>query len=273
MYESSLYYFLIALHMKLKGVDTYANRNISILMLGLGADLVVVGLVPSTHSKLELIHMDLCRPIRVESINGKKFIMVIVDDYSRYMWVYFLRIKDEAPVMIMKFIAQTNRFNVEDSSAESNETPSKADLDYLFGLIYEEYFKKRYPKCPLIHLHQQLFIMKTHLQDSANLDGNTLNTPFNPPVFEEAELSLTTQDSSNMHEFNQVYPSTHTWTKSHPLEQVIGDPSKPVMTRSRLNTDSEVCMYLLTVSTSKTENIKEAMLDHRWIKSMQDELH
>ncbi|GJT43238.1 hypothetical protein Tco_0951953 [Tanacetum coccineum] len=37
MYESSLYYFLIALHMKLKGVDTYANRNISILMLGLGA--------------------------------------------------------------------------------------------------------------------------------------------------------------------------------------------------------------------------------------------
>ncbi|GJU60879.1 retrovirus-related pol polyprotein from transposon TNT 1-94 [Tanacetum coccineum] len=45
------------------------------------------------------------------------------------------------------------------------------------------------------------------------------------------------------------------------------------MTRSRLNTDSKVCMYLLTMSTTKTENIKEAMLDHRWIRSMQDELH
>ncbi|GJV13249.1 retrovirus-related pol polyprotein from transposon TNT 1-94 [Tanacetum coccineum] len=40
-------------------------------------------LVPSTESKLELLHMDLCRPIRVISINGKKYILVIVDDYSR----------------------------------------------------------------------------------------------------------------------------------------------------------------------------------------------
>ncbi|GJS52614.1 retrovirus-related pol polyprotein from transposon TNT 1-94, partial [Tanacetum coccineum] len=41
-------------------------------------------LVPSTHSKLELIYMDLCGPMRVESINGKRYILVIVDDYSRY---------------------------------------------------------------------------------------------------------------------------------------------------------------------------------------------
>ncbi|GJS98109.1 retrovirus-related pol polyprotein from transposon TNT 1-94 [Tanacetum coccineum] len=52
-------------------------------------------LVPSDHSKLELLHMDLCGPMRVASINGKKYILVIVDDYSRYTWVYFLRSKDE----------------------------------------------------------------------------------------------------------------------------------------------------------------------------------
>nr|GEW34950.1 reverse transcriptase domain-containing protein [Tanacetum cinerariifolium] len=63
-------------------------------------------LVPNTHSKLELIHMDLCGPMKVESINGKKYILVIVNDYSRYTWVYFLRIKDEAPEIIKKFIAQ-----------------------------------------------------------------------------------------------------------------------------------------------------------------------
>ncbi|GJU60334.1 gag-pol polyprotein [Tanacetum coccineum] len=40
-------------------------------------------LVPSTESKLELLHMDLCGPMRVASINGKKYILVIVDDYSR----------------------------------------------------------------------------------------------------------------------------------------------------------------------------------------------
>ncbi|GKE72881.1 integrase, catalytic region, zinc finger, CCHC-type containing protein, partial [Tanacetum coccineum] len=62
--------------------------------------------VPSTHSKLELIHMDLCGPMRVERINGKKYILVIIDDNSHYTWVYFLRIKDEAPEMIIKFITQ-----------------------------------------------------------------------------------------------------------------------------------------------------------------------
>ncbi|GJR17617.1 integrase, catalytic region, zinc finger, CCHC-type containing protein [Tanacetum coccineum] len=63
-------------------------------------------LVPSDHSKLELLHMDLCGPMRVASINGKRYILVIVDDYSRYTWVYFLRSKDETPEIIKKFIAQ-----------------------------------------------------------------------------------------------------------------------------------------------------------------------
>ncbi|GKB46004.1 retrovirus-related pol polyprotein from transposon TNT 1-94 [Tanacetum coccineum] len=63
-------------------------------------------LVPSDHSKLELLHMDLCGPMRVASINGKKYILVIVDDYSRYTWVYFLRSKDETLEIIKKFIAQ-----------------------------------------------------------------------------------------------------------------------------------------------------------------------
>ncbi|GKA12161.1 retrovirus-related pol polyprotein from transposon TNT 1-94 [Tanacetum coccineum] len=63
-------------------------------------------LVPSDHSKLELLHMDLCGPIRVASINGKKYILVIVDDFSRYTWVYFLRSKDETPEIIKKFITQ-----------------------------------------------------------------------------------------------------------------------------------------------------------------------
>ncbi|GJY80216.1 retrovirus-related pol polyprotein from transposon TNT 1-94 [Tanacetum coccineum] len=66
-------------------------------------------LVPSTKSKLKLLHMDLCRPMRVESINGKEYILVIVNDYSRYTWVYFLRTKDEAPDMIINFISQVQR--------------------------------------------------------------------------------------------------------------------------------------------------------------------
>ncbi|GJW89986.1 retrovirus-related pol polyprotein from transposon TNT 1-94 [Tanacetum coccineum] len=64
---------------------------------------------PSIESKLEKLHMDLYRPIRVASINGKKYILVIVDDYYRYTWVYFLRTKDEALDIIIDFVNQVQR--------------------------------------------------------------------------------------------------------------------------------------------------------------------
>ncbi|GJY65704.1 retrovirus-related pol polyprotein from transposon TNT 1-94 [Tanacetum coccineum] len=51
----------------------------------------------TNQEKLYLLHMDLCGPIRVESINGKKYILVTVDDYSKFTWVKFLRSKDETP--------------------------------------------------------------------------------------------------------------------------------------------------------------------------------
>nr|GEV35427.1 retrovirus-related Pol polyprotein from transposon TNT 1-94 [Tanacetum cinerariifolium] len=40
----------------------------------------------TNQEKLYLLHMDLCGPIRVASINGKMYILVIVDDYSRFTW-------------------------------------------------------------------------------------------------------------------------------------------------------------------------------------------
>nr|GEW40014.1 retrovirus-related Pol polyprotein from transposon TNT 1-94 [Tanacetum cinerariifolium] len=58
----------------------------------------------SNQEKLYLLHMDLCGPMRVTSVNGKKYILVIVDDYSRFTWVKCLRSKDEAPDFIIKFL-------------------------------------------------------------------------------------------------------------------------------------------------------------------------
>ncbi|GKB16896.1 retrovirus-related pol polyprotein from transposon TNT 1-94 [Tanacetum coccineum] len=58
----------------------------------------------TNQEKLYLLHMDLCGPMRVASINGKRYILVIVDDYSRFTWVRFLKTKDEAPAAIIKCI-------------------------------------------------------------------------------------------------------------------------------------------------------------------------
>ncbi|GJX72431.1 retrovirus-related pol polyprotein from transposon TNT 1-94 [Tanacetum coccineum] len=424
-------------------------------------------LIPSDYSKLELLHMDLCGPMRVASVNGKKYILVIVDDFSRFTWVYFLRSKDETPEIIKKFIAQAqlnykakvckirtdngtefknatlkayyeklgimqqfsiartpqqngvverrNRTLVEAArtmlifsrlpeflwaeavttscftqnrsiiKTQHNKTPyellrgrkpnveyfhvfgslcyptndrddlgkmkPKADIgvfigysktsrgfriynrrtkrimetihvkfdeltaiasehDYnLFGPMFEDYFEQKSSDTTInsaaqpTHDQEDLpstssIIVDTHeappvittsveqtspislqesdefnQEDSADFDGNTQFVPYDSLNHEEIESSTTNLEPSNVQNFHQVQPSTHIWTKDHPLDQVIGDLSKPVMTRQRLHTDSEVCMYALTVSTFEPKNIKEAMADHSWIESMQDELN
>nr|GEZ36913.1 hypothetical protein [Tanacetum cinerariifolium] len=58
----------------------------------------------TNQEKLYLLHMDLCGLMRVKSVNGKKYILVNVDDYSRFTWVKCLRSKDEAPYFIIKFL-------------------------------------------------------------------------------------------------------------------------------------------------------------------------
>nr|GEW86335.1 putative ribonuclease H-like domain-containing protein [Tanacetum cinerariifolium] len=95
-------------------------------------------LVPSTHSKLELLHIDLCGPIRVATINRKKYILVTVDDYSRFTWVYFLHTKDETPKIIKKFIAQVQLnynakvYNIRtDNGTEFKNETLKAHYDKL----------------------------------------------------------------------------------------------------------------------------------------------
>ncbi|GJR30050.1 retrovirus-related pol polyprotein from transposon TNT 1-94 [Tanacetum coccineum] len=238
-------------------------------------------LVPSTESKLELLHMDLCGQMRVASINGKKYILVIVDDYSRYIWVYFLRTKDEAPApefLWAEAIATTfftqNRSIVH---TRHNKTPyelirgRKPNVQYfhVFGSLcyptndYDDLGKMK-PKADIgifvgysessrgfrIYNLQINKIMddapyKLRFRD---FDDKTFHNASQTPEFDVAESFSTYQDPSNMHQFHQQHRSIDRWTKNHPLKQVI-------------------------VSTIEPKNIKEAMLDHSWIESKQDELN
>nr|GFB89306.1 hypothetical protein [Tanacetum cinerariifolium] len=66
-------------------------------------------LTPSSKRRLHLLHMDLCSPMRVASIDGKRYILVIVDDYSRYTWTHFLRSKDETPKVLIDFLKLVQR--------------------------------------------------------------------------------------------------------------------------------------------------------------------
>ncbi|GJZ22331.1 hypothetical protein Tco_0559370 [Tanacetum coccineum] len=98
-----------------------------------------------------------------------------------------------------------NCTNFQDLLEDLQSVPSKTDLDNLFGPLYEEYYATSSPEV------------------SDNSAANTLDNE-------------NTSSSSSIVVEEDEAPQI---TKNHPIEQVIGDPSKPVMTRRQLYTDAE----------------------------------
>nr|GEY15079.1 retrovirus-related Pol polyprotein from transposon TNT 1-94 [Tanacetum cinerariifolium] len=131
--------------------------------------------IPSLKGRLNWLHMDLCGPMRVESINEKKYILVIGDDYSRYTWTIFLRSNDEKPVVLKDFLKMIQRnlqaqvitvrtnqgteflnktltayFKEEGIEHQTSTprtpkqndttTPLQQELNLLFGPLYDEFF-------------------------------------------------------------------------------------------------------------------------------------
>ncbi|GJW68720.1 retrovirus-related pol polyprotein from transposon TNT 1-94 [Tanacetum coccineum] len=181
--------------------------------------------------------------------------------------VYFLRTKDEAPEMIIKFINQIQRnMKVQFLKVRSdNETAFKNKK--LRSLYYPT------------NNHDDLGKMKPNAyidifigpQIVPSLKELIVNDPI-IPVSNDNTDEFVQEDVAKL-DGNTFINPLRTHTKTHPTEQVIGDPSKHVMTRRRLHTDVEMCMYMKILITKEPTNIKEVMLDHNLIGSMQDELN
>nr|GFC05150.1 hypothetical protein [Tanacetum cinerariifolium] len=125
---------------------------------------------------------------------------------------------------------------------------------------------------PSVISYENINQAEPHAENDKVADDEFINI-FSTPVEDQGETSSRHVDSLNMHTFYQRYPSEQRWTKDHPLEQVIGNPSQSIRTRRQLESDAEMCMFALTVSRTEPKNIKEAMADSAWIESMPEELH
>nr|GFA16288.1 hypothetical protein [Tanacetum cinerariifolium] len=307
---------------------------------------------PSLKRRLQLLYMDLCGPMRVASINGKRYVLVIVDDYSRYTWTYFLRSKDETPEVLIDFlrlvqrglhaqvrIVQTDKGteflnknlhayfasegilhqliprhektpyhiindrkpsvkffhifgtlcyivrdgeNLDKIKEKDKTLTTSNELDLLFSLMFDELINgssQVVSKASVVttadapNQRQQQNLLNNQTTPDPTFENDEFINIFYTPVQGRGETSSRHVDSSNMHIFYQHHPSEHYWTKDHPLEQVIGNPSQSIRTKRQLESDGEICMFALTVSRTKAKNIKEAMADSAWIESMQEELH
>nr|GFB81047.1 Gag-Pol polyprotein [Tanacetum cinerariifolium] len=115
------------------------------------------------------------------------------------------------------------------------------ELDLLFSPMFDE----------LLNGHSQVVskssaittadesIQQLNAENDQVADDEFINV-FSTPVQDRGETSNLHVDSSNMHTFYQRYSSKHRWTKDHPLEQVIGNPSQSVRTRRQLESDAEM---------------------------------
>ncbi|GKB47994.1 putative ribonuclease H-like domain-containing protein [Tanacetum coccineum] len=127
-------------------------------------------------------------------------------------------------------------------------------------------------QAPTVTANENIIQAETN-KEHAQVDEVKFINIFSTPVQEQGETSSRYVDSSNMHTFYQRHPSRHHWTKYHPLEQVIGNPSQSIRTRRQLETDGEMCMFVLIVSRTEPKNSKEAIANSALIEAMQEEIH
>ncbi|GJR29254.1 retrovirus-related pol polyprotein from transposon TNT 1-94 [Tanacetum coccineum] len=163
--------------------------------------------IPSSKRRLQLLHTDLCGPNRVESINGKKYVLVIVDDYSRYTWTHFLRSKDETPGVLM--IPHT--CSKEDSCSS---LPLYMLLIILinFNNITQLTLQSTHQtptQVPSVTAPENIIQAETNTENAQFDDGEFINI-FSTQVQEQGETSSLHVDSSNMHTFYQQHPSAQT---------------------------------------------------------------
>nr|GEW18580.1 hypothetical protein [Tanacetum cinerariifolium] len=270
------------------------------------------------HQRLSHLNFDYINLLskKVASINGKKYILVIVDEYSRYTWTLFLRSKDEtlevlkdflmmiqrnlqASVIIVcidrgtEFLNKTlNAFFKEEgikhqtstartlnrtallkdgtasdydnpdpvpqrqdvySSADA-DVPSQQELDLLFSPLYDEFNAGSNPSIKIPSTSAPSTHTNVHAEENNNdqaeegeqLQDDEFTNPFRAPTQKEAESSSHNIGNSNVPTFNQPQVYEYRWMKDHLLEQVHGNPSRPVQTRQQLATDLEMFMYALT---------------------------
>ncbi|GKA84263.1 retrovirus-related pol polyprotein from transposon TNT 1-94 [Tanacetum coccineum] len=134
-------------------------------------------------------------------------------------------------------------------------TPSKEDLDNLFGPMFEEYFEKTSSDTTINSAAQPTQVY----EDSSSTSSIFDDAHEAPPV-------VTTSDE-------QTSPISLTEADEFNLEDSTNFDGNAQFVPYNPPSHSEVCMYALTVSTIEPKNIEEAMADHSWIESIQDELN
>nr|GFA48740.1 hypothetical protein [Tanacetum cinerariifolium] len=235
------------------------------------------------------------RKLKETSINGKRYVLVIVDDYSRYTWTHFLRSKEETPKVLIDFLRLVQR----GLQAQVRVVRTNKGTKFLNQTLHADgenldKMKEKGDECIFMGYSTQsrayrVFNKRTRvIMESIHVNFDEL--PQMASVQISSDPVPTCQTMASAHNSSDPVPKCQTMALEHDslspgrkclenvshgdkTEQVIGNPSQSIRTRRQLESDAEMCMFALTVSRTEPKNIKEAMADSAWIESMQEELH
>nr|GEU78517.1 integrase, catalytic region, zinc finger, CCHC-type, peptidase aspartic, catalytic [Tanacetum cinerariifolium] len=206
----------------------------------------------TNQEKLYLLHIDLCGPMRVESVNRKKYILVIVNDYSRFTWVKCLRSKDEAPDFIIKFLKM---IQVE-AVATACFTQNRSIIRLRHGKTPYELLHDKLPELSYFHVFGALYYPTN---DSENLGKLQPKADIDPeviaPIVEVVALEYAGSIGS---------PSSTT---------VDQDAPSPISTRPQLHEQALFCYYDAFPTFVEPKTYKDAFTQSYWIEVMQEELN
>ncbi|GJY13887.1 retrovirus-related pol polyprotein from transposon TNT 1-94 [Tanacetum coccineum] len=203
-------------------------------------------------------------PMRVASVNGKKYILVIVDDYSRFTWVKFLASKDEAPDFIIKFLKMIQiRLNATVRNIRTDngtEFVNQTLRDY-----YEQLASVAFP-IPVEEAPTPVELTDSSSLTTVDQDAPSPSTSKTTPQSQSQTIPLYAEEES--HDLKDVIPTTvHSdapilenlskWTKDHLLQNIIGDPSKYVSTRLQLHEQALFCYYDAFLTSVEPKTYKD----------------
>ncbi|GKD68697.1 retrovirus-related pol polyprotein from transposon TNT 1-94 [Tanacetum coccineum] len=187
--------------------------------------------------------MDLCGPMRVESINGNKYVLVIIDDYLRNTWTHFLRSKDETPEVLIDF----PRFVQRGLHAHVRIVRTNKGMKFLNKTLHEYFSQEgiehqtpvaRTPKQNGVVKRQNRTVVKAaRTMLSAAKSLNELDILF-CPMFDEyfngativvsKSLAIPTADTSDQRQQPNINPSTSTTVVADQTQLEIHSTPKPI---------------------------------------------
>nr|GEU98572.1 hypothetical protein [Tanacetum cinerariifolium] len=212
----------------------------------------------TNQEKLYLLHIDHCGPMRVASINRKKYILVIVDDYSRFTWVKFLASKDEAPDFIIKFLKMIQ--------IRSNATVKNICTDNEIEFVNQT----------LQDYYEQVIATACYTKNRSIIRRRNEKTPYELLYDRKPDLSYLhvfgalfypNNDSENLGKFQAKAVSS-------PLTIVVSPFLVAATPRAVDLADSPVSTSIdQDAPSTKPKNFKQAMTGPSWIDAMQEEIH